>query len=111
MRISRVVMGALVAGMFMAGPSAFADSEYHLTIQDHKFEPTELKVTAGAVFQLIVENKDATPEEFESHDLKREKIVQGNGTIKVNVGPLEPGRYEFYGEFHEDSARGWIVAE
>jgi len=87
-----------------------APPEFTLVIKDHKFTPTELAVPAGQKIRLIVENQDPTPEEFESYTLNREKIVAGSGRIVLFVGPLEPGRYEFFGEFNMVTARGWLVA-
>jgi len=85
--------------------------EFTLVIEQHRFEPAELKVPAGQKLRLVVENHDPTPEEFESYDFNREKIVPGNGRIVLYVGPLKPGRYEFFGEFNPDTARGSLVAE
>jgi plastocyanin len=91
--------------------SAYAqDFEAHLTIREHKFEPAELTVPAGQKIKLLVENQDATPEEFESNELKREKIVVGKGTITVFLGPLDAGRYPFFGDFHQETAQGVLVA-
>lgn len=91
---------------------AFASPpEHNLTIKDHQFSPTELRMPAGKKVKLIVNNLDNTPEEFESHDLNREKLVAGNSTAIIYVGPLKPGKYAFFGEFHEDTARGVIVVE
>jgi plastocyanin domain-containing protein len=87
-----------------------ADPEFQLIIKDHRFTPTELVVPAGQKVRLIVENQDPTPEEFESYDFNREKIVPANGRIVVFVGPLKPGKYEFFGEFNQATARGWLVA-
>jgi plastocyanin len=87
-----------------------APPEFSLVIKDHKFTPAELEVPAGQKIRLVVENQDPTPEEFESYDLNREKIVAGNGKIVLFIGPLKPGRYEFFGEFNMASARGWLVA-
>jgi hypothetical protein len=80
-------------------------------IQDHKFQPAEVKVPAGVKVLLVVENKDATPEEFESYELHREKIIAGNQTGKIFIGPLQPGRYPFFGEFNVDTAQGAVIAE
>jgi plastocyanin domain-containing protein len=88
-----------------------ADSEFRLVIKDHKFSPTQLVVPAGQKIRITVENQDPTPEEFESYDFNREKVVPGNGRIVVFVGPLQPGKYEFFGEFNPATARGWIVAQ
>jgi hypothetical protein len=85
--------------------------EFALVIESHQFVPTELKVPAGQKFRLTVENRDPTPEEFESYDLHREKIVPGRGRITLYVGPLKAGRYEFFGEFNPATARGFVVAE
>ena len=59
----------------------------------------------------MVLNQDATPEEFESHELNREKLIAPNTKVSIFVGPLSPGRYPFFGEFHEKTARGAIIAE
>jgi hypothetical protein len=84
---------------------------YQLVIRGHRFVPTELVVPANKKIKLIIVNEDPTPEEFESHELNREKVVTGKGTITVFVGPLKPGRYPFFGEFHMDSAQGALIAK
>ena len=48
---------------------------------------------------------------FVSKKLKVEKVIPGKSKSVVRFGPLKPGRYEFVGEFHEDSAKGVVVAE
>ena len=101
---------ALVCLMFPL-VSLAADLEANLTIKNHQFSPPELKVPAGKKIKLIVQNQDSTPEEFESHELNREKVIAGNGKATIYVGPLAPGKYPFFGEFNEKTARGVIVAE
>jgi plastocyanin len=96
--------------LLFATPFAQA-SDYTMTIRDHRFEPAELVVPVGEKIRLQITNHDATPEEFESHALNREKIVAGNGRITLYVGPLEAGRYPFFGEFNEATAQGVIVAQ
>jgi plastocyanin len=82
-----------------------------LSIREHKFEPAELSVPAGRKIKLLVQNQDATPEEFESSELNREKIVVGKGTIVVFLGPLDAGRYPFFGDFHQETAQGVLIAK
>ena len=55
---------------------------------------------AGERLQIVVKNEDKTPAEFESHDLRVEKIVTPGGRISVTVGPLKPGIYKFFDEYH-----------
>ncbi len=88
-----------------------ADNEFTIEIKDHKFEPAELTVPAGKKIKLLVQNKDATPEEFESHSLNREKIIAGNGSAVIFIGPLTAGSYKYFGEFNEATAQGVIIAK
>ena len=88
-----------------------ADPEYVLTIKDHRFTPSELRVPAGKKIRLTIDNQDPTAEEFESHALNREKVIPPNSKAPVFIGPLQPGRYPFIGAFHEKTANGVIVAE
>jgi plastocyanin len=87
------------------------ESTYRLVIKDHKFQPTEIEIPAGKKIALVVKNDDPTPEEFESHELKREKVIPGGQQATVSIGPLKPGRYEFFGEFNPSTARGHIVVK
>ena len=100
---------ALPALVGLASPVRAED--FSLTIKDHRFEPTELEVPAGKDLTLKVTNSDATAEEFESNDFDAEKVIPGSQTAVIKIGPLDPGRYEFYGEYHEDSAKGALVAK
>jgi hypothetical protein len=87
------------------------DNAYLLTFRDHRIDPAELQVPAGVEFKLVVKNADATPEEFESESLELEKIIAGGAEAEFTVGPLEPGDYEVFGEFHEATAQGKLVAK
>jgi Cupredoxin-like domain len=90
---------------------AAQDASYTLVIKDHCFQPTEIEIPAGQKIALLVKNDDPTPEEFESTELRREKVVPGGDQITVYIGPLKPGRYEFFGDFNPTTARGHIVAK
>lgn len=83
----------------------------NISIKDHRFYPSQIKVPAGAKLKLVVTNLDRTPEEFESDQMKFEKIVQGGGRITVIVPPLKPGQYKFFGEFNLATAQGMITAQ
>jgi plastocyanin len=90
------------------GEDAFAAS---ITIRSHKFEPSELRVPAGKRILLTVINADALSEEFESAALKVEKVIAGGSQGIVRIAPLAPGTYEFVGEYHEETAKGRVIAE
>ena len=80
-------------------------------IKNHKFEPEKITVPAGEKFKLIVENLDKTLEEFESVDLKKEKLVGGGKKITIVVSPLKSGEYKFFGDFHQKTAQGKLIVE
>ena len=88
-----------------------ADLEVTLVIKDHHFVPAEIKVPADKKVKLIIDNQDATAEEFESYELNREKVIPANSKMPIYVGPLKAGKYPFFGEFHKATAVGKIIAE
>jgi len=97
--------------LLAAGASSAQDAEARLVIANHKFEPAEITVPADKKVKLVIDNQDATAEEFESYELNREKIVPPKGQIVIFVGPLKPGRYPFFGDFHRDTAQGVLIAK
>jgi|ERR1051326_2642465 plastocyanin len=113
MRIMAVVAAAAaVVVLGLSGPAHAADpAEVKLTIENNRFSPEELKVKANAPFVITVTNKDKTAEEFESKELKIEKVIPPGQTVKVRVRALKPGTYNFIGDYHHDTAKGRIVAE
>jgi plastocyanin len=107
-------MSRLAASLLMTaslGAFAAGEPELNLAIENHKFVPDRIEVPAGKKVKLLVENKDATPEEFESSELKVEKVIPGKSRATIFVGPLKPGEYKFAGEFNPKTANGVIVAK
>ena len=86
-------------------------TEMPLTIENNRFSPAEIKVPAGKPFTLVVTNKDGKPEEFESKELRIEKIIPAGKTANIRVRALKPGSYPFFGEFNPKTAQGRIIAE
>ena len=92
--------------------SSFAKTPIiELRIKDHLFYPAEVVVPANTKVKLLVINEDSTPEEFESYELNREKVIIGNSKAIIFIGPLDPGEYPFFGEFNMSTALGKIIAE
>jgi len=96
----------------MASFSVNADKPvFELLIRDHLFYPAELVVPAGVKIKLLIINEDDTPEEFESYELNREKVILGGSKTVIFIGPLRPGVYPFFGEFNMATAQGRVIAE
>ena len=106
-----LILSAFLLGAMIQGSPLGADEIYSIAIKGHQFFPAELTVPANRKFKVVVENQDATAEEFESFDLNREKVVSGNSKITLFLGPLAPGTYKYFGEFHSQTARGMIIAQ
>lgn len=107
-------MFKIMIATLMMGSFAFAADDtvqINLVIQNHKFEPAEIKAPAGKRIELLVENKGPGAEEFESHELKREKVIPEGKTAKITLGTLKKGTYKFFGEFHEATAQGKLIVE
>lgn len=108
----RAVLTIVLAGALVLPLGATAASqEYAVVIKNHRFEPSEIVVPAGQKIKLVVDNQDPTPEEFESHAMNREKVIPGRSKASIWIGPLKPGSYDFVGEYHEDTARGKVIAK
>ncbi len=101
--------GILAVGGHAADAAGTADPAT-LVLKEHRFAPDHIEVPAGERFQIVVHNQDDTASEFESSDLKVEKIVAPGSTITVRAGPLHPGSYKFFDDYHPDTASGTVTA-
>lgn len=104
-------LGALLLLVVLGTPPAAAqDREATLTFRNHAFDPSELSLPAGVRIKLTVKNADATPAEFECTELRREKVVPAKGEGIVYFGPLKPGSYECFDDFHPET-RGKLIVK
>lgn len=106
--IRPAVVPALLLASVLAVPAFAAPSGFSLSIGNNRFDPAELTVPAGQKIELHIRNTGTVPAEFESSDLGREKVVPAGSEITLFVGPLKPGRYTFFDDFHP-STRGHLV--
>ena len=104
----RAVVPALL--LIWAVPGFAEEPKITIAIRDHQFVPAEVAVPARVKAELVIRNEQKTPAEFESPSLHREKVVAPGAAVSVFVGPLNPGRYEFYDDFHP-ATRGVIVVQ
>ena len=102
---------ALLLAGFVAGPLVAATPVIEIEIRDHLFYPPEVVVPADTKVKLLIKNLDPTPEEFESYELNREKVISGNSQAVIFIGPLPPGEYPFFGEFYPKTAQGKVLVK
>ena len=101
-------------GLFVLFIPKFVFSEnmmFELKIENHMFYPSELIVPAGVKLRLLIVNQEDTPEEFESYELNREKVILGGKKTVIFIGPLKSGIYPFFGEFNMATAQGKVIAK
>ena len=104
-------LAAIVLALAATSALAAGENEFSLVIENHRFTPDRIEVPAGKKVKLLVENKDASPAEFESETLKVEKVIAGKAKAVIFVGPLKAGEYKFADEYNEKTAAGVIVAK
>lgn len=105
-----VALAALIASASLAAFAA-EESALSLVLENHRFTPDRLEVPAGKKVKVTIDNRDATAEEFDSGDLRVEKVIPGKSKGVVWLGPLKPGEYKFMGEYNEKTAQGVVVAK
>ncbi|MDE3016079.1 MAG: cupredoxin domain-containing protein [Pseudomonadota bacterium] len=98
----------LPAALLTSAPACADD--YVITLKDHQFTPQMLTIPAHQKIKITVKNLDATPAEFESSDLDREKVVSRGSKIIVFVGPLDAGSYGYFDDFNH-AVTGIIIAK
>lgn len=110
-RPSGLFRALLLASAAAATPLLAATPVVEIEIRDHLFYPPEIEVPADTKVKLLVKNLDPTPEEFESYELNREKVISGNSQAVIFIGPLPPGEYPFFGEFNPKTAQGKVMVK
>ena len=94
----------------LGGGVALADTTLTVTVQNGRFQPAELRAPVNVPVVIVIKNNDAKPMEFESAQMKVEKVIPGKAQASVRVRPLAPGRYDFFDDFNA-SNRGVLVVQ
>jgi plastocyanin len=110
--VKRAALAAVVA-MLMPCVALAADdvASFKLVARDGAFEPATIEVPAGKRFRLDVTNEGKTAMEFESRDLKQEKVIPPGKKATLTINALKPGEYKFVDEFHEKTGQGKVIAK
>ncbi len=111
-----LVRALLPLALLIAGP-AYAGGNV-ITLKHHAFSPQEIIVPAHQKITITVKNEDNTHADFGSWDLNREKALDPESKTTLFIGPLDPGRYRYYDDYHRfgvkdrrDFTYGFIIAK
>ena len=110
MRIIRKI-AIFAATVLLASAAQAADlPTFKLEMNDGKLNPARIEVPAGQRIKIEVRNTGKGAAEFESVQLRKEKVLAPGADSFVVIAPLEPGEYKFFDDFHQQ-AQGVIVAK
>ena len=97
---------------FLPAKAGAADlPTYTVVAKDGRLIPDTLNVPAGVRFKIAVRNQGRDAVEFESLQLRKEKVLAPGAESFVVIAPLKPGEYEFFDEFHPNTGRTRIVVK
>lgn len=105
--------GVIVAAALAAAVPSYADElpTFTLVMRAGRFLPETIEVPANTRFRLQLRNEGPGAEEFESIELRKEKVLGPGASSFLIFQPLKPGTYKFFGEFHPDTAQGRFIAK
>ncbi len=112
--INSLKYAALLAALFvfpMGNQAYAADTSFALTLQKHKFSPSELTIPADTKVKISVKNLDKETAEFISDDFKGGKVIPGGKEASFFIGPLKAGTYEFHDEYHEAPSKSRLTVK
>lgn len=90
--------------------SGAAEPTFRIEFADGLITPLRLEVPADTRFRIELINRGSTPVEFESLQLRKEKVIgPGNQTVMV-IRRLDPGTYDFFDDFHLDAPHAVLIA-
>jgi hypothetical protein len=101
-----------LAPLLALGKPAFAAEEptFAIEFKDGSVTPTRIEVPAKTRFRLELKNSGKTAAEFESNEMKKEKVLAPGTTSSLIIRTLDPGEYSFFDDFHQQ-AKGVLVAK
>lgn len=109
-----LAVSALMVAAFLFVPLDVGAAElptYTVVAKEGRLIPNTLNVPAGVRFKIVVRNQGHDAIEFESLQLRKEKVLAPGAESFVVIAPLKPGEYDFFDEFHPDTSRGRIVVK
>ncbi len=107
-----LTLAGLAVGMSTFSAARAADlPTFPLVLTDGKLSSARIEVPAGQRIKIEVKNAGTTAAEFESIQLRKEKVLAPGATSFVVIAPLSPGEYKFFDDFHQATAQGVIVAK
>lgn len=90
---------------------AAEDYTVQLEMKDGDMIPLEIVVPAKTKIRIEITNTGNSAVEFESTQLRKEKVLAPGNSSVVVLRPLRPGEYTFFDDWHLDKPHGKIIAK
>lgn len=107
----RLAAAALVAAAFVASANAEEALSFRIEFKDGQVTPHRLEVPANRRLELELVNVGQSPAEFESLELRKEKVLAPGASSVLVIRGLDPGEYDFFDDFHPDAKPAVLVAK
>jgi hypothetical protein len=107
-----VTLVAILAFAGLVSLSARAeDPTFRIEFKDGVVTPKRIEVPAKVRIVLELVNAGSTPAEFESKELRKEKVLAPGSSSSLILRSLDPGEYKFMDDFHPERPASVLVAK
>jgi hypothetical protein len=107
-----IAFGLLALALCAGAPaSAAEDPTFRIEFKDGAVSPREIEVPANTRIRLELVNAGESPAEFESLELKKEKVLAPKTSSVLVIRTLAPGRYDFFDDFHPGQPPATLIAK
>lgn len=111
-RFALIVMAILTTVVALPGAGrGEEDPTFRVEFKDGVVMPLRLEVPANRRFRLELHNTGQTAAEFESRELRKEKVLAPGSTSVLVIRTLDPGEYQFFDDFHLEAPPSVLVAK
>ncbi len=109
----RAFLLAAFAILLITAMPAWAEDlpTFKVEMKDGVITPLRLEVPADKPFKIEIHNTGTTPAEFESIELRKEKVVAPGAVSFVVIKKISPGEYKFFDDFHPNAPQVTVVAK
>ncbi len=109
----RTVQAIAGLALLLSTPMVFSAEllTFQLEMKDGNLNPARIEVPAGQRVKIEIHNVGTSASEFESLELRKEKVLAPGAKSFVVIAPLRQGEYKFFDDFHLNMPAGVIVAK
>ncbi|MGX7875566.1 cupredoxin domain-containing protein [Mesorhizobium sp. ORM6] len=105
------VLAGVVLGSVSFAVMADDNPTFRIEFKDGAISPLRLEVPANTRVRFELINLGDMPAEFESLELRKERVVAPHSETVMVIRTLDPGQYPFFDDFHPGAGPAVLVAK